>query len=471
MAKSREQYIWENSESNYDEDLISFSLIDEATIKRRQREGDIKLPSRKVDVPKDERWNTKQLNSKLLQGILNGDSIPNIAKSLLDVIGNNEASAVRNARTMITQAECGGRQDSYEDLADQGVVQKKVWIATPDDRTRESHIEIDGEEVDVDDNFSNGLAYPADPSGEPEEVWNCRCSIRTHIIGFRREDGTIVEVGHDRDKTLHDKQMAEEKERRGMESAGKDNMASVIDAVLHGDVEAYEKLKNTLDINNVEHRQVDDLPSKLSDEDIINKLAGGDMTRGSCASLALSYCGNKAGMDVTDYRDGKSRDVFSRDPNIINALKSANADMEVNRVSKETTGMAKVLKDIEPNTEYLLACGRHAAIVKSDETNGLQYLELQSKTENGWKQFEYTKTVMVKTYDYVTGEYVDKERTVKRNTSETLNLRFGCRKTVGGQYILAKVDSVQKTEEFKDVLGYINTDPDKQRKGATGGIK
>lgn len=218
MAKSREQYIWENSESNYDEDLISFSLIDEATIKRRQREGDIKLPSRKVDVPKDERWNTKQLNSKLLQGILNGDSIPNIAKSLLDVIGNNEASAVRNARTMITQAECGGRQDSYEDLADQGVVQKKVWIATPDDRTRESHIEIDGEEVDVDDNFSNGLAYPADPSGEPEEVWNCRCSIRTHIIGFRREDGTIVEVGRERDDTMHSRQMAEEKERRGIEN-------------------------------------------------------------------------------------------------------------------------------------------------------------------------------------------------------------------------------------------------------------
>lgn len=222
MAKSREQYIWENSESNYDQDLVSFSLIDEDTIKRREREGDVSTPfmrtKKYLNIPKDERWNTKQLNSKLLQGILNGDPIPKIAQSFLDVVNNNESAAMRNARTMITQAECGGRQDSYENLADQGVVQKKVWIATPDDRTRESHIDIDGEEVDIDDTFSNGCAYPADPSGDASEVYNCRCSMRTHIIGIRRPDGTIVEIGAERDDTMHDRQMQEEKERRGIES-------------------------------------------------------------------------------------------------------------------------------------------------------------------------------------------------------------------------------------------------------------
>lgn len=222
MAKSREQYIWENSEQNYDQDLISFSLIDEDTIKRREREGDISSSfmhtTKYLDIPKDKRWNTKQLNSKLLAGILNGDSIPKIAQSFIDVIGNNESAAMRNARTMITQAECGGRQDSYENLAEQGVVQKKVWIATPDDRTRESHLEIDGEEVDIDDSFSNGCAYPADPAGDGSETYNCRCSIRTHIIGIRMPDGTIVEIGAERDTTMHERQMQEEKERRGIEN-------------------------------------------------------------------------------------------------------------------------------------------------------------------------------------------------------------------------------------------------------------
>jgi uncharacterized protein with gpF-like domain len=57
----------------------------------------------------------------------------------------------------------------------------KVWVATADDRTRESHAELDGEEVLVDEPFSNGLMCPADPTGEPEEVYNCRCTILRHI--------------------------------------------------------------------------------------------------------------------------------------------------------------------------------------------------------------------------------------------------------------------------------------------------
>ena len=212
MAKSREQYIKENIDDPADN--ITFNLVDESTVKRRQREGDIKLPKKKIDIPKDMRWNTKMLNSKLLHGILNGDSILDIAKSFLDVIGNNQSAAVRNARTMVTGAENGGRLDSYNELASKGVVQAKVWIATPDSRTRDSHLAVDGEEIDIDEAFSNGLMFPADPDGEPAEVYNCRCSMRTHIIGFRRADGSISEVGRERDTTMHSGQIQAEKERR-----------------------------------------------------------------------------------------------------------------------------------------------------------------------------------------------------------------------------------------------------------------
>lgn len=203
-----------NLEYFSDEDVISFTLLDAHTVERLQRDGDIKLPRKKVDIPKDERWNTKQMSSKLLQGILAGDAIPTIANSLMQVIGNNAAAAVRNARTMVTGAENVGRLDSYEDLAEKGVVQKKVWIATADDRTRESHLLLDGEEVDIDKPFSNGLMYPADPSGDPAEVYNCRCSMRDHIVGFRRADGSISYVGAERDDTTHERQMEEEKKRR-----------------------------------------------------------------------------------------------------------------------------------------------------------------------------------------------------------------------------------------------------------------
>ena len=53
-----------------------------------------------------------------------------------------------------------------------------------------------------------------------------------------------------------------------------------------------------------------------SESEIINRLSGGDMTKGSCTSLALAYAGNKGGVDVLDFRGGKSCDFFSKTANI-----------------------------------------------------------------------------------------------------------------------------------------------------------
>ena len=196
---------------------IVFNMVDESTVDRLERLGDIKLPKKKMRIPKDERWNTKLMNSKLLQAIENGDSVLALQESLKRIIGNNTASLQRNARTMFTGAECGGRLDSYRELDSQGVVQAKVWVATPDDRTRPSHIDIDGEEVDINEEFSNGCMFPGDSDGPSEEVWNCRCTMRDHIIGFRRRDGSISRVNYQRDETIHDRQMIEEKESRSEE--------------------------------------------------------------------------------------------------------------------------------------------------------------------------------------------------------------------------------------------------------------
>ncbi len=225
MDKKKEKYIRKKAEPDeVESDLVSFDLVDAKTVKRRIEEGDVRTPfmrtKKYLDIPKDQRWNTKQLNSKLLAGILNGDSIPKIATSLQDVIGNNSAAATRNARTIITGAENAGRKDSYEDLEEQGVIQKKVWIATPDDRTRESHLLMDGEEVDIDERFSNGLMYPADPSGDASEVYNCRCTMRTHIIGFRKADGRIEKVGQ-RDDIGHEAAIAKEQAEREREAEEK----------------------------------------------------------------------------------------------------------------------------------------------------------------------------------------------------------------------------------------------------------
>lgn len=200
---------------------VDYTLADKGTVKRMIKDGDIKLPKKKISVPKDVAWNTKKINSSVLQGILQGESMDKIAKRLLPIMDSNRTSAIRNARTLVTGAENRGRIDSYHELADQGIIIKKVWIATGDDRTRDAHLVMDGQEVDLDENFVDGdgyeLEYPADPSGEPATVYNCRCSMRTHIVGVQNEDGTIDYIDYEHEEGLHQEQIEEEIERRNHE--------------------------------------------------------------------------------------------------------------------------------------------------------------------------------------------------------------------------------------------------------------
>lgn len=170
---------------------ISFDLVDEHTVKNLVKKNPHLIPYKGIKHERDYLWNKKKINSSVLQGILQGESIPKISKRLLPIVDNNRDSAIRNARTMTTSAENKGRYDSYKELELQGVILEKEWSATGDDRTRESHLELDGVSVPVDETFPNGLMYPADPSGSPEEVWNCRCSMGTKIIGFKKNNGKM----------------------------------------------------------------------------------------------------------------------------------------------------------------------------------------------------------------------------------------------------------------------------------------
>lgn len=171
---------------------VQFRIINEDVVKKRIREGDIKLPKSRLSIPKDVRWNTKKMNSSVLQGILQGESMNDIAKRLLPIVDNNVNSALRNARTLVTQAENSGRLDSYKALEEEGAVLKKVWMATSDDRTREAHAELDGQERDIDEPFEdidgNELMFPADPDAEPETVYNCRCTMVTRIVSVNGKE-------------------------------------------------------------------------------------------------------------------------------------------------------------------------------------------------------------------------------------------------------------------------------------------
>lgn len=168
----------------------SFTLYDKHTVERLIRDKPDLLPQAKINIPKDLRWNKQKINSAVTQGILQGESIPEISRRLTKVTDMNEVSAVRNARTMVTSAENGGRIESYRNAESLGIKTHKTWIATLDGRTRHSHRLLDGETIsDVDGTFSNGCRYPADPQGDPAEVYNCRCTLIAQVIPIDLQAG------------------------------------------------------------------------------------------------------------------------------------------------------------------------------------------------------------------------------------------------------------------------------------------
>ena len=110
----------------------AFNLIDPDTVRNLATTDTSLLPFRELDPAKDIPWNMKAINSEVLQGVLQGDSMEDIAKRIATVQKMNKAAAIRSARTIVTGAENKGRLDSYKRAEADGVILEKEWIATSD---------------------------------------------------------------------------------------------------------------------------------------------------------------------------------------------------------------------------------------------------------------------------------------------------------------------------------------------------
>lgn len=203
----------------------TFTLYDKYTVENLLKNDPNIIPQARLDIPKDLRWNRKKINSAITQGILSGESIPNIAKRLQSVTDMNKKAAVRNARTYTTAAENKGRVDSYKYAQSLGIKMQQEWLAVVDMRTRASHRHLDGERVDVGGTFSNGCKFPGDPSGRPEEIYNCRCTLIAALKGFPSDSG-------DRFMRLPEGMTYDEWKNAADKSYHKGDFASEVNAVL-----------------------------------------------------------------------------------------------------------------------------------------------------------------------------------------------------------------------------------------------
>lgn len=165
----------------------SYTLYDRSTVERLMKDNPDLLPppgkktAQRIAEGKDVLWNKQQIQSVMLQGVLQGESIPKLAKRLAEEVGDkNKSASIRNARTMTTGAENAGREDSYHRAEDMGIDMEQMWVATLDDRTRHEHRMLDGQTRPVGEPFEvDGMKimYPGDPSADPSLVYNCRCTL------------------------------------------------------------------------------------------------------------------------------------------------------------------------------------------------------------------------------------------------------------------------------------------------------
>jgi HK97 family phage portal protein len=86
------------------------------------------------------------------------------------------ARARRIARTETGKVENAGQIEGYRQI---GFVDRKGWLCSFVEDSREAHMEADGQEVALDEDFKVGseiLAYPGDPGGDAGNVVNCLCT-------------------------------------------------------------------------------------------------------------------------------------------------------------------------------------------------------------------------------------------------------------------------------------------------------
>lgn len=120
-----------------------------------------------------------RVRSAIAAGVDEGEGTDELAARVQETFqGFTAARAQTIARTEVISASNFGSQEAAKQT---GLRLKKEWIATRDGRERESHGSLDGQLVKMDSPYPNGLMFPGDPAGGPEEVINCRCAEGYHV--------------------------------------------------------------------------------------------------------------------------------------------------------------------------------------------------------------------------------------------------------------------------------------------------
>ena len=355
------------------------------------------------------------VKQEIVNGMIQGINLKTMTKRVSEKFETAKKNDVeRLLRTEVNYVLNQATLDGYKEAG----IEKYEFSATLDSRTSQICSELHGNIFEI-KNIAVGLNYPP---------MHPRCrSTTVPIIDYeslakQAQDETGGKDNNDNESLTNDENKSITKESK-------------------------EPVPNTFTMvwaqnDKVEYNEVKKLQKELTTEEIIKKLGGGDQTNGSCSSLGFAYIGNRNGYDVLDFRGGISTEIFATMRNIVEIANLDGIESKVIKKSNDYKAVKELLTFVKEKKEYYLATGKHAAIIRRRD-KGFEYLELQSATENGFKKLD----------------------------SSVLKTRFKCQTSysVSGikfekSNVLIDVDSCKNSEEFKNLLGYINTTKDKQKK-------
>ena len=362
------------------------------------------------------------VKQEIVNGMIQGINLKTMSKRVSERFETAKKNDVeRLLRTEVNYVLNQATLDGYKEAG----IEKYEFSATLDSRTSQICSELNGEIFEI-KKIAVGLNYPP---------MHPRCRSTTiPIIDYE----SLIKQGREEigEKDNNDNEPLTNNENRSINKESK------------------EPIPNTFTMtwaqnDKVEYNEVKKLQKELTTEEIIKKLGGGDKTGGSCSSVAFAYIGNRNGYNVLDFRGGKSMNIFASTRSIVEIANLDDIQSKITKNTNDFKAVKELLTFAKEDKEYYLATGGHAAIIR--KTNkGFEYLELQTEDKNGFKKLDKT----------------------------ALKSRFGCQTshTVSGlklepASILIDVDSCKNNEEFKNLLGYINTAKDKQNKGEGGYAK
>lgn len=351
-----------------------------------------------------------RLSEIITNGIIQGINPRQMTGRLRERFAVSESDAERLLRTELARVQTETQRQSFERMGfDAYVFISLEGAACPVCAALDT-----GEPIPLEDFMPGETAPPIHP--------NCRCSVAAWM---------------DREEMERELGFALDEEE--VEAA----------PVPQEPDEKFEQIKQYLIKSRVAHNPVTRLHSEETEEELIDRLGGGDKTGGSCVSLSLAYAGRKAGFDVLDFRGGNSEDAFSRVSNVSTIAQMRGVVSYITKNTNDIKATLEIIKQLQEGREYILSTGSHAAVIRQIDGKW-NYLELQSENENGFH----------------------------RLTTDLLRARFGARKshTVAGRKyekttLAIDIDSLIGNNNFEDILGYLNTQENAQKKGIGGYAK